>query len=89
MKKVETKVEEAQVQVTQEQLKTIKGQQEEISKLLRDIGFLDSQKHALNHRYSTVVQEMEDFKVELEKEYGAVNISLEDGTCTPIEKESE
>ena len=58
MKKVKSiKAEEAKVQVTEEQLKTIKGQQEELGGLLRDIGYLE--------------------------------ISLEDGTCTPIEKESE
>jgi len=89
MKKVETKVEEAKVQVTEEQLKTIKGQQEELSGLLRDIGYLETQKHALNHKYANVVKDMEDFKVELEKEYGAVNISLEDGICTPLEEKSE
>ena len=89
MKKVETKVEEAKVQVTEEQLKTIKGQQEELGGLLRDIGFLETQKHTLNHKYAGLVEEIEKFKSELEKEYGAVNISLEDGTCTPIEKESE
>jgi|TARA_R110000744_G_scaffold120518_1_gene224530 predicted nucleic acid-binding Zn-ribbon protein len=90
MKKVKSiKAEEAKVQVTEEQLKTIKGQQEELGGLLRDIGYLETQKHALNHKYANVVKDMEDFKAELEKEYGAVNISLEDGTCTPIEKESE
>jgi len=89
MKKVKTKVEEAKVQVTEEQLKTIKGQQEELSGLLRDIGYLETQKHALNHKYANVVKDMEDFKVELEKEYGAVNISLEDGICTPLEEKSE
>ena len=43
----------------------------------------------LNHKYAGVVEEMEKFKAKLEKEYGAVNISLEDGVCTPIEKKSE
>ena len=90
MKKVKSiKAEEAKVQVTEEQLKTIKGQQEELSGLLRDIGYLETQKHALNHKYANVVKDMEDFKAELEKEYGAVNISLEDGTCTPLEEKSE
>ena len=89
MKKVETKAEEAKIQVTEEQLKTIKSQQEELAGLLRDIGYLETQKHALNHKYANSIKEMEDFKAELEKEYGAVNISLEDGTCTPIEEKSE
>ena len=89
MKKVESKVEEAKVQITSEELKTIKKQQEDLAQLLKDIGFLDTQKHGLNHNYAGVVQDIEDFKTKLEKEYGAVNISLEDGTCTPIEEKSE
>jgi hypothetical protein len=88
MKKVK-EVEEAKVQVTEEQLATINKQQEELAGLLRDIGYLETQKHALNHKYALVVKEVEDFKVDLEKEYGAVNINLEDGSCTPVEKESE
>tara|TARA_R100000935_G_scaffold6217_1_gene13676 strand:- start:209 stop:478 length:270 start_codon:yes stop_codon:yes gene_type:complete len=89
MKKVESKVEEAKVQITADQLAKIKKQQEEIATLLRDIGYVEVQKHALNHKYAGVVQEMDEFKKELEKEYGAVNISLEDGTCTAIEEKSE
>tara|TARA_R100001163_G_C5050430_1_gene187313 strand:- start:499 stop:768 length:270 start_codon:yes stop_codon:yes gene_type:complete len=89
MKKVESKAEEAKIQITEEQLAKITKQQEDIANLLRDIGFLEAQKHGLNHKYANVVQEMEDFKAELEKEYGAVNINLEDGTCTPIEEKSE
>jgi len=89
MKKVESKVEEAKVQITADQLATIKKQQEEIAGLLRDIGYIETQKHVLNHKYAGIVQEMDEFKKELEKEYGAVNISLEDGVCTPIEKEGE
>jgi hypothetical protein len=90
MKKVKsTKAEEAKVQITEKQLNVIKKQQAEIAQLLRDIGYLDTQKHVLNHKYAGVVEEMEKFKAELEKEYGAVNISLEDGICTPIETKSE
>tara|TARA_R100001369_G_C3187194_1_gene142874 strand:- start:68 stop:337 length:270 start_codon:yes stop_codon:yes gene_type:complete len=89
MKKVKSKVEEAKVQITVDQLAKIKKQQEEIAGLLRDIGYVETQKHVLNHKYAGIVQEMDDFKIELEKEYGAVNISLEDGVCTPIEKKGE
>jgi|TARA_R110000796_G_scaffold229738_1_gene347212 hypothetical protein len=90
MKKVKSiKAESAKVQITEEQLDIIKKQQAEIAQLLRDIGYIETQKHVLNHKYAGVVEEMEKFKAELEKEYGAVNISLEDGVCTPIEKESE
>jgi len=89
MKKVESKVEEAKVQLSEDQLTKVRKQQEEITQLLKDIGFLDTQKHTLNHKYAASIQEIEDFKAELEKEYGAVNINLETGICTPIEKKSE
>tara|TARA_R100001377_G_C3119510_1_gene85440 strand:- start:51 stop:323 length:273 start_codon:yes stop_codon:yes gene_type:complete len=90
MKKVKSiKAEEAKVQITIDQLTKIKKQQEDLGGLLRDIGYLETQKHELNHKYAVLVEEIEKLKAELEKEYGAVNISLEDGTCTPIDKKSE
>jgi|TARA_R100001443_G_scaffold88074_1_gene94580 hypothetical protein len=89
MKKVESKAEEAKTQITEEQLSKIQKQQEILAGLLRDIGFLEGQKHGLCHKYAGAVQDMDDFKLELEKEYGAVNINLEDGTYTPIEEKSE
>jgi len=89
MKKVESKAEEAKTQITKEQLSKIQKQQEILAGLLRDIGFLEGQKHGLCHKYAGAVQDMDDFKLELEKEYGAVNINLEDGTYTLIEEKSE
>ena len=89
MKKVQSKVEEAKIQITEEQLKTIKQQQQDLTQILKDIGFLEAQKHALNHKYALLAQDVEEFKVKLEKEYGAVNNSLEDGVCTPIDKKGE
>ena len=34
-------------------------------------------------------EKYEEFKKELETEYGSININLEDGTYTPIEKEED
>ena len=62
--------------LTEKQLSTINDQQKEIGQLLRDIGFLETQKHGLLHKYAGVVQEVEDFKVELKKQYGAININV-------------
>lgn len=89
MKKVESKAEEAKTQITEEQLSKIQKQQEILAGLLRDIGFLEGQKHGLCHKYAGAVQDMDDFKLELEKEYGAVNINLEDGTYTEVENEED
>ena len=81
--------EEKVLKVTEEQLSKIKQSQEDIATLLRDVGFLETQKHAILHKYAGVVQDSEDYKAELEKQYGAININLEDGSYTVIEVEDK
>ena len=81
-----TKKEKVAGKITAEQLNTIKQQQEDIAQCLKDIGFLETQKHGLLHKYAGIVQDAEDFKKELEKQYGGINISLEDGSYTLIEE---
>ena len=75
--------------ITTEELDKIKSQQDTLNKILNQIGVLESQKHGLLHELASVNKEVEDFKVELEKIYGSVNINLEDGAYTPIEKDKE
>ena len=75
--------------ITTEELDKIKSQQDNLNKILNQIGVLESQKHGLLHELASVNKEVEDFKVELEKIYGSVNINVEDGVYTPIEKDKE
>jgi hypothetical protein len=75
--------------ITKEQLDKIVDQQKALNMMLSNIGVLESQKHALLHQIAEVNKEIEDTKVELEKEYGAININLEDGSYTEIEKKDE
>jgi len=77
------------MKIKEEQLKKIQEQQAAVTKILNEVGYLEANKHGLLHELAGVNQEIEDFKGELEKEYGAVNINLEDGTYTAIEKEEE
>ena len=81
MKKVETKT------IKKDQLEKIVAQQKDLNVLLTNIGVLEKQKHSLLHQVAEVNKEVEDFKSELESEYGAININLEDGSYTEIEKE--
>ena len=71
-------------QITQEQLETITKQQKDLNILFSNIGVLETQKHALLHQVAEVNQASEAFKAELEKEYGAINIDLSDGSYTEI-----
>ena len=77
------------MKIKEEQLKKIQEQQTNLNDLLNKIGVLEANKHGLLHEIAGVNQDIEEFKQELEKEYGAVNINLEDGTYTEINKEEE
>ena len=84
MKKVESK---EVSKITDEQLEVITKHQKDLNKSLTNIGFLETQKHSLLHEYAGIVDDIEKYKKELEDIYGAININIEDGTYTTIEKE--
>jgi|TARA_B110000914_G_scaffold99512_1_gene87626 hemerythrin len=84
MKKVESK---EVSKITDEQLEVITKHQKDLNKSLTNIGFLETQKHSLLHEYAGIVDDIEKYKKELEDVYGAININIEDGTYTEIEKE--
>jgi peptidoglycan hydrolase CwlO-like protein len=75
--------------ITAEELKTIKEQQSELSTVVNQIGQLEANKHSLLHKIAGINEGIEDTKKQLEETYGAININLEDGTYTEIEKEEE
>jgi len=75
--------------ISKEQLEKIQGFQKDLNKLLNEVGFLEAQKAQVLSKFGEVNKETEDFKKELVKEYGSININLEDGTYTPIEKEED
>jgi hypothetical protein len=72
--------------ITEQQLKTIVDQQKEMNVLLNNIGLLESQKHSYLHQIADVNKKVEEFKLVLQKEYGDININIQDGTYTFIEK---
>jgi len=76
-------------QIKKEQLDKIVGQQTDLGKLLTNLGVLETQKHSLLHKVADLNKEIEDFKEVLEAEYGAININLEDGSYTDIEKNTD
>ena len=83
MKKVESK---KVSKITDEQLEVITKHQKDLNKSLTNIGFLETQKHSLLHEYAGIVDDIEKYKKELEDVYGAININIEDGSYTVIEK---
>ena len=80
---------EAKQMITKDQLEKIQGFQKELNKILNEVGFLEAQKAAVLGKFQEENKKTEDFKKELEKEYGSININLEDGTFEPIQKEED
>ena len=77
------------MKIKEDELLLIQEQQKNLSELINNIGVLESQKHGLLHEIAGVNKEIEDYKEVLEAEYGAINISVEDGTYTEIETDVE
>jgi muramoyltetrapeptide carboxypeptidase LdcA involved in peptidoglycan recycling len=75
--------------ITKDQLEKIQDFQKELNKLLNEVGFLEAQKAQVLGKFGEINKQTEDFKKELEEEYGSININLEDGSFTPIEKEED
>ena len=77
------------MKIKEEELKTIQEQQTKLNELVQNIGLLESQKHGLLHDIAGINKEIEDYKETLENEYGSVEINLEDGSYTKIDKDVE
>jgi len=75
--------------ISKEHLETIQEQQTKLNQILNQVGYLEAQKHGLLHEFGEVNKSVEDFKSVLEAEYGQVNINVETGEYTVIEKEED
>lgn len=75
--------------ISEEHLKTIQEQQTKLNQILNQVGYLEAQKHGLLHEFGEINKSVEDFKSVLEAEYGQVNINVETGEYTVIEKEED
>ena len=75
--------------ITEDQLKQINKSQEKLMSLVNQVGVLESQKHSLLHQIGDANRDVEEFKAELEKEYGPVSIDLKTGEYSKIKDASE
>tara|TARA_R110002020_G_C16175139_1_gene764362 strand:+ start:885 stop:1142 length:258 start_codon:yes stop_codon:yes gene_type:complete len=73
--------------ITEEQLKSIQNLVGQINNSQIQIGQLETQKHTLLHQIAEIQKMLKDNQDKLEKEYGKVNVNIQDGTITPIEQE--
>jgi len=75
--------------ISEEHLKKVQDQQKELNEVTNNIGYLEAQKHAFLHKMAEINKDINDFKDELEKEYGQVNINVETGEFSPLAKQEE
>jgi len=73
--------------IKDDQLTKVREQQTKLNELLNQMGYLEAQKHGLLHEFANLNKEVEDYKKELEAEYGQVNINLETGEYTELNKD--
>ena len=66
--------------ITDEQLKKLQTVVNNINRANIEVGRIEAQKHRLLHDAVTLQQELQDMQSEFEKDYGSVNINIEDGT---------
>ena len=73
--------------ISKKELTEVKELQNQINTLLMNIGNAELVKSQLVSRHAELQVEWKTVSESLEKKYGSVNISLEDGTISDIEKE--
>lgn len=73
--------------IEEKELEKVVEQQKTLNEVLTNIGVLETQKHGLLHKVAALNKDIEEVKNDLEGKYGAININLEDGTYTKIEKD--
>jgi|TARA_R110000796_G_scaffold36559_1_gene92999 chaperonin cofactor prefoldin len=73
--------------ITSEELEAIQNLVKQINNGQSQIGQIETQKHTILHQIAEVQKGLKDFQDKLEKEYGKVNVNIQDGTITPIEDE--
>jgi uncharacterized membrane protein len=66
--------------ISDEHLKEVQAVVAKINELRMEIGRIETNKHALLHSHAGVQDELKLVQDKLEKEYGTVNINIQDGT---------
>jgi FtsZ-binding cell division protein ZapB len=73
--------------ITTAQLEKVQKAVSDINRVQLEIGRLETQKHMLNHEAIKLQDVLKEIQGELEKNYGTVNVSIEDGTIQYPEDE--
>ena len=73
--------------ISEEQLKKVQENVNNINRIHNELGSIESKKHDLLHYLSSVKDIMSELQIEFQKEYGTYDINISDGTIN-YEKEN-
>ena len=73
------------LKVTDEQLKKLQEIVAAMNGATTRVEQVETQKHAILHDLTLMRKDLMDFQAELEKEYGKVNVNIQDGTISERE----
>ncbi len=68
--------------ISKEQLEGIQGLVQQMNSMQLEIGRMETRKHMINHEYTKIQDLIREQQGTLKKEYGEVNINIEDGSIT-------
>jgi len=66
--------------ITPEQLAEVQGLVSNINRAQMDVGSLETRKHQVLHSISTIQESLVELQAKFEKEYGTIDINIQDGT---------
>tara|TARA_X000001382_G_scaffold85977_1_gene61060 strand:+ start:639 stop:914 length:276 start_codon:yes stop_codon:yes gene_type:complete len=87
MAKKEKVVDLKPTNITEEQLKGIQTLVAPINQAQMELGRIETRKHSVLHEVSELQKLLGEKQAELEKEYGKVNINIQDGAIEYVEDE--
>ena len=73
--------------ITEEELKVVQEQQANYQKIIEQLGLSDVRKHTLLSQLDLLLPKIEENKQALEQKYGSININIQTGEYTDIEKD--
>ena len=75
--------------IEDQELEKIKSFEQKIISVKQELGNIEINKDLLKNAFTTVMQEYDNLRKELEEKYGKVNINLADGSIQEIEKNEQ
>ena len=75
--------------ITDEQLTTLQQHVSKINQAQLQLGQAESQKYDIIAMLPNLRKELQEFQQELEKEYGKVNVNIQDGTYEDLPEQAE